>query len=180
MIIIFEGKGSPQSCVPHAAVLTLTHARTTNPTFPYPFSLHEYTLPDIDYRDPHLRKRGRNADDPVVIRFKSAFHNTVFDVMKKRGWKCVDVDLEWDIFWWVRTCTISLIRGSGKKQAVATTSVISTPNKSLTLINFAYLSTCTETESINKKNFVVPTGIGRTWGGCPNGMIQPTLHRGRE
>ncbi|EPT25272.1 Tubulin-tyrosine ligase family protein [Toxoplasma gondii TgCatPRC2] len=33
------------------------------------------------------------------IRFRSAFHNTVYDALKNRGWKETDSDTEWDFFW---------------------------------------------------------------------------------
>ena len=32
-----------------------------------------------------------------VVRFKTSFRNTIFDVMKSRGWK--ESDGDWDIYW---------------------------------------------------------------------------------
>jgi len=50
-----------------------------------------------DYREPGKRAKNRNQE--VQIRFKTGFRNTVYDVMKKRGWKFTDSDLDWDIHW---------------------------------------------------------------------------------
>ena len=50
-----------------------------------------------DYRDPSKRAKNRNQE--VQIRFKTGFRNTVYDVMKKRGWKYTDSDLDWDVHW---------------------------------------------------------------------------------
>ena len=50
-----------------------------------------------DYRDPSKRAKNRNQE--VQIRFKTGFRNTVYDVMKKRGWKYTDSDLEELIIW---------------------------------------------------------------------------------
>mmetsp|Transcript_50752 Transcript_50752/g.162464 ORF Transcript_50752/g.162464 Transcript_50752/m.162464 type:complete len:141 (-) Transcript_50752:121-543(-) len=33
------------------------------------------------------------------VRFKTSLHNTVYDVMKHRGWVETDSELDWDIFW---------------------------------------------------------------------------------
>ena len=32
-----------------------------------------------------------------VVRFKTSFRNTIYDVMKNRGWK--ESDTDWDIYW---------------------------------------------------------------------------------
>ncbi|CAE7890605.1 Ttll9, partial [Symbiodinium sp. KB8] len=45
---------------------------------------------------PGLHRR-RRADGP--IRFHTSFHNTVYDVMCRRGWKEVDMDGAWDVAW---------------------------------------------------------------------------------
>jgi tubulin polyglutamylase TTLL9 len=50
-----------------------------------------------DYREPSKRAKNRNQE--VQIRFRTSFRNTVYDVMKKRGWKYTDSDLDWDIHW---------------------------------------------------------------------------------
>ena len=50
-----------------------------------------------DYREPSKRAKNRNQE--VQIRFKTGFRNTVYDVMKKRGWKYTDSDLDWDVHW---------------------------------------------------------------------------------
>lgn len=34
-----------------------------------------------------------------VVRFKSSFRNTIYDVMKSRGWKESDATADWDIYW---------------------------------------------------------------------------------
>ena len=46
----------------------------------------------FDYRDPHKRT---SSGKKTVIRFKTSFRNTVYDVMKARGWKFTDSDLDW-------------------------------------------------------------------------------------
>jgi len=49
-----------------------------------------------------LRKYvGSKRDNPPWrdVRFKCAFHNTVYDVLKARGFKETDAELDWDIFW---------------------------------------------------------------------------------
>ena len=56
----------------------------------------------FDYRDPH--RRSKNRGGTPQIRFKTGFRNTVYDVMKKRGWKQTDSDLDWDIHWSDREC----------------------------------------------------------------------------
>jgi len=33
------------------------------------------------------------------VRFRCSFHNTVYDVLKARGFKETDADLDWDLFW---------------------------------------------------------------------------------
>jgi len=33
------------------------------------------------------------------VRFRCSFHNTVFDVLKARGFKETDAELDWDLFW---------------------------------------------------------------------------------
>ena len=50
----------------------------------------------FDYKNPQERK-GKSKGP--TIRFKTSFRNTVYDVMKKRGWKFTDSDLDWDIHW---------------------------------------------------------------------------------
>ena len=52
----------------------------------------------FDYKDPHKRTKNSSKNGPV-IRFKTSFRNTVYDVMKKRGWKFTESDLDWDIHW---------------------------------------------------------------------------------
>jgi len=37
--------------------------------------------------------------DPSVIRFKTSFRNTIYDVMLGRGWKSTDSDMDWDLHW---------------------------------------------------------------------------------
>ncbi|CEP01144.1 Tubulin--tyrosine ligase-like protein 9 [Plasmodiophora brassicae] len=43
---------------------------------------------------------------PSQIRYRTAFHTTIGDVLRARGWKETDSDLDWDIFWadatWIR------------------------------------------------------------------------------
>jgi tubulin polyglutamylase TTLL9 len=41
---------------------------------------------------------GRGAPSQVV-RFKTSFSNTVFDVMKGRGWRETESDTDWDVAW---------------------------------------------------------------------------------
>ncbi|KAI8906783.1 tubulin-tyrosine ligase family-domain-containing protein [Gorgonomyces haynaldii] len=41
-----------------------------------------------------------NASTPQsVIRFKTGLKNTVWDVMRDRGWKETDTEMDWDFFW---------------------------------------------------------------------------------
>lgn len=50
----------------------------------------------------HLRRHiGSKREVPPWrdVRFKCAFHNTIYDVLKARGFKETDADLEWDFFW---------------------------------------------------------------------------------
>lgn len=50
----------------------------------------------------HLRRHvGSKREMPPWrdIKFKCAFHNTIYDVFKSRGFKETDSDLGWDIFW---------------------------------------------------------------------------------
>ena len=58
----------------------------------------------FDYRDPQKRAKGKNGSSQ--IRFKTSFRNTVYDVMKKRGWKYTDSDLDWDFHWAERECEL--------------------------------------------------------------------------
>lgn len=36
---------------------------------------------------------------PTQIRFRTSFANTIFDVMKSRGWLQTDSEHDWDIHW---------------------------------------------------------------------------------
>jgi hypothetical protein len=69
-----------------------------------------------DFKDPRRRARAKTnnslqngnstglnlastqAVEPV-IRFKTAFHNTVYDTMVQRGWKQTDSEMDWDFHW---------------------------------------------------------------------------------
>ncbi|KAJ3326084.1 putative tubulin polyglutamylase ttll9 [Blyttiomyces sp. JEL0837] len=43
--------------------------------------------------------RTRAPSSGGIIKFKTSLRNTVFDVMKDRGWKETDGDNDWDFFW---------------------------------------------------------------------------------
>jgi len=43
------------------------------------------------------------------MRFRTSFHNTVFDVMKGRGWKETDSDTEFDLHWADRDWTYGVM-----------------------------------------------------------------------
>lgn len=49
-----------------------------------------------------LRKNVGSKRDPPPwkdIKFRCAFHNTVYDVLMARGFKETDSELDWDLFW---------------------------------------------------------------------------------
>lgn len=49
-----------------------------------------------------LRKYVGSKRDPPPwkdVRFRCSFHNTVYDVLKARGFKETDAELDWDLFW---------------------------------------------------------------------------------
>ena len=41
-----------------------------------------------------------------VVRFRCTFHNTIFDVLRARGWREVESETDWDVAWidtgWLR------------------------------------------------------------------------------
>ena len=41
-----------------------------------------------------------------TVRFRCTFHNTIFDVLRARGWREVESELDWDVAWidtgWLR------------------------------------------------------------------------------
>lgn len=37
--------------------------------------------------------------EPSVLRFKTGFRNTIYDVMLGRGWKLTESDMDWDFHW---------------------------------------------------------------------------------
>lgn len=41
----------------------------------------------------------REAPPWKEIRFRCAFHNTIYDVLKARGFRETDAELDWDLFW---------------------------------------------------------------------------------
>ncbi|KAJ3216340.1 putative tubulin polyglutamylase ttll9 [Clydaea vesicula] len=41
----------------------------------------------------------KEQQGPQVIKFRTSLRNTVYQVMKDRGWKETDSDLDWDFFW---------------------------------------------------------------------------------
>ncbi len=47
-----------------------------------------------------------SCGQPKIIRFRTHFTNTIFDVFKDRGYKQTDSELDWDIHWadvgWIR------------------------------------------------------------------------------
>ncbi|ORX87362.1 TTL-domain-containing protein [Anaeromyces robustus] len=40
-----------------------------------------------------------SCKDPKSIKFKTFLHNTLYDTLKKRGWKETDDETDWDIYW---------------------------------------------------------------------------------
>ncbi|KAJ4460001.1 putative tubulin tyrosine ligase [Paratrimastix pyriformis] len=50
----------------------------------------------------------QEGEPPRVIRFRSSLRNTVLDVMRHRGWKETDAEVDWEIFWaereWIHQC----------------------------------------------------------------------------
>ncbi len=42
---------------------------------------------------------GQTSKNPREIRFKTSFHNTVYDVLRFRGYKETESELDWDIYW---------------------------------------------------------------------------------
>lgn len=61
------------------------------------------TRVSMEYKEPLKRGKNKNnaggAIEPSTIRFKTAFRNTVYDVMVGRGWKLTDHDMDWDLYW---------------------------------------------------------------------------------
>jgi hypothetical protein len=53
-------------------------------------------LSGINYASP---TGGGPAVAEPVIRFKTAFHNTIYDTMIERGWKQTDSEMDWDFHW---------------------------------------------------------------------------------
>mmetsp|Transcript_95831 Transcript_95831/g.293072 ORF Transcript_95831/g.293072 Transcript_95831/m.293072 type:complete len:446 (-) Transcript_95831:9-1346(-) len=50
----------------------------------------------------YLRRRvGAQRDAPPwrEVTFRCSFHNTIYDVLKSRGYKETDAELDWDVFW---------------------------------------------------------------------------------
>ena len=47
----------------------------------------------------HFRKLFPRPSHARDIRFRTSFHNTVYDVMKARDWRESDDEKDWDIFW---------------------------------------------------------------------------------
>eukprot|EP00742_Colponemidia_sp_Colp-10_P004175 GILJ01004454.1.p1 GENE.GILJ01004454.1~~GILJ01004454.1.p1 ORF type:complete len:476 (-),score=67.04 GILJ01004454.1:192-1619(-) len=48
----------------------------------------------------YFRKYIKKEHQPQnPIRFRCSFQNTIYDTLKRRGWKEVDSELDWDIFW---------------------------------------------------------------------------------
>lgn len=45
--------------------------------------------PSKEFKEPQKR----------VIRFKTGFHNVIYDVLKARGWKETESEMDWDIHW---------------------------------------------------------------------------------
>eukprot|EP00434_Breviolum_minutum_P008838 symbB.v1.2.007793.t1/scaffold484.1/size197819/11 len=49
-----------------------------------------------------LRKLVGSKRDPAPwkeIKFRCSFHNTIYDVLKARGFRETENDLDWDLFW---------------------------------------------------------------------------------
>ncbi len=53
-----------------------------------------------------LKKKESNLGAPKVIRFKTHFTNTIYDVLRDRGYKQTDSETDWDFHWadvgWIR------------------------------------------------------------------------------
>lgn len=58
-----------------------------------------------EYKDPHKRAKTREGSSYNAnsisghIRFKTSFRNTIYEVMKRRGWKQTDSEMDWDFHW---------------------------------------------------------------------------------
>ena len=54
-----------------------------------------------------------------AVRFKCAFHNTIYDVLSARGWIETESELDWDIFWcekdWIREVLDTVHLSPGQK-----------------------------------------------------------------
>jgi hypothetical protein len=45
------------------------------------------------------RKSTKEDKEKPVIRFHTSFRNTIYDVLRKRGWKETDRSSDWDFLW---------------------------------------------------------------------------------
>ena len=52
-----------------------------------------------EYLRHYLGPGRRDAAVGKEIRFKTSFHNTVYDVLRFRGYKETESELDWDIYW---------------------------------------------------------------------------------
>lgn len=52
--------------------------------------------------------QGRPGSGP--IRFKTTFTNTIYEAMKKRGWRETNSDSDWDFIWAERCARPSNVR----------------------------------------------------------------------
>eukprot|EP00965_Chrysotila_dentata_P188127 6172557-Pleurochrysis_carterae.AAC.4 len=53
-----------------------------------------------------MRRSSQQRGVGDTIRFRTTFHNTIYDVFKARGWKETESDTDWDVAWvdtgWIR------------------------------------------------------------------------------
>ena len=47
----------------------------------------------------HVLAMAAHKHTPLLLPLKTGFHNTIFDVMKRRGWKETHSDMDWDFHW---------------------------------------------------------------------------------
>ena len=52
-----------------------------------------------EYLRHYLGSGRRDTQLGKEIRFKTSFHNTVYDVLRFRGYKETESELDWDIYW---------------------------------------------------------------------------------
>ena len=52
------------------------------------------------------RRSGLGGPGGGTVRFRCTFHNTIYDVLRARGWREVETETDWDVAWidtgWLR------------------------------------------------------------------------------